>query len=113
MDNNSKYLTKVIVLSIIVIINIICIIAVISTVGKTIKDLSKNIEGGKVVASEFSPEEDYTTDSSSEQEEVESLDASSLFKLLMADKNVRKSLVLLAFALILLGVAVVVFIKIK
>lgn len=115
-DNNN--LSKIVIISIAVIINIICIIAVISTVGSAIKNLRANLESGNVASNQEVTEGEYASDGNnlnmeSTAEESEEINATDMFKLVMQDNAVRKSLILMVMGLILLGVAIYIFIKIR
>lgn len=117
-DNfNSKYILKLIAIIIIVIINIIALIGVVITVSGTVKKLKKDISTGKITkeiktsensieSREEIPSEDYG------MEDDFDLDVKSIFKVAISDKNVRKSLILMVFALLLLAGAIFILVKV-
>lgn len=123
-DNNNKFLFKMIVIVIVVIINIIALIGVFITVGQTIKNLREDLADGKINKNisqvqennNSNYEQEYTNSESQEDEDSDfevNIDTSSIIKAVMQDKNAMKSLILMAIALILLGLAVFVLIKLK
>lgn len=111
---DNTYLTKIIIISIVVLINILAVIGVIKTVGSAIKNLEKDIKFGKI-----SNTQDVTEENNFSQAENNSYEKSSesfgarLLKLIALDKNVRKSFILLIIGIILIGVAIWVLIKIS
>ena len=115
INNNSKYILKVVALIIVVIINVIAIIGVVSTVGKTVGDLKTNLAKGTISkeASGNKNEVSLTNEADENIEYEEDMDFGNLFKKAIKDKDVLKSIVLMAIALILLAGAVFVLIKLK
>lgn len=120
-NSTDSYLFKIILIIIIVIINIVALIGVITTVSTTKKDLQKKIETGQV-GERTDLEENYISEnivsgSIDKEDTISQIDAkeisSNILKLVTKDKNVRKSLILMFFALILLGIAIYVLIKVK
>lgn len=122
---NTKYLAKVIAIIIIVIINIIALTGVVVTVNSTVKNLKENLRTGKISKDNIKEEgslyenkiEDYNViPEGMEEADFEDdmdIDFKSIFKIAMADKNVRKSIILMVIALILLAGAIYTLIKLK
>ncbi len=116
-NSTESYLFKIILIIIIVIINIAALIGVITTVSTTKKDLQKKIETGQV-REKTDLEENIDSGSIDKGEDTMSqIDgkeiSSNILKLVTKDENVRKSVILMCIALILLGIAIYVFIKVK
>lgn len=125
-NNNTKYITKVAIIVIVVIINIIAIMGVITTVGSAIKALKSDIDAGKIYDKEVSSTREYENklqegdanfeyDTESEMEgDLElNIDMQSILKLAISDESVRKSLILMIIALILLAGAIYILVKLK
>lgn len=123
--SNSEYLSKIILIIIVVIINIIAIMAVIITVGRSIKSLKSDIDSGKISKGSFQTSEygnemeegneiaTYDTEDGMEEDSELGIDVKSLLKVAMLDSNVRKSLILMVCALILLAVAIYILVKLQ
>ena len=126
-NSNTRYLAKVIAIIIIVIINIIALMSVVATVGSTVKNLKQDIQTGKISKENLKEEsrlyENKIEDSNIIPEGMEEadfeddmdidLDFKILFKMAMDDKDVRKSIILMVIALILLAGAIYTLIKLK
>ena len=123
MNDSNKFILRRLVIIIIVILNVIALIAVFWTVGGTVKKLKNDIATGKISKEKTqniqyqnteAEENETTTDSYDDELDMDlDIDMQSIFKLAIADKNVRKSLILMVFALILLAGAIYILIKLK
>ena len=113
---NNKIMVKLVAIIIVVIINVIALIAVFATVGSAIKDLREDIKTGKVY--EKSEEDNNTKDENYLEDSGDigldvNINFEMVFKAAIADSNVRKSLILMVFALILLAGAIYILVKLK
>ena len=115
MNDGSKYIFKLTAIITVIIINIIAIIAVVTTVGSALKNLKKDISSGKIVSSQNQTQNNETEYMGEQEsfEEQNELDFSNLLKIVMADKSVMRAVILMVIALVLLGVAVFILIKLK
>lgn len=120
LDNNSKYVFKVVVLIIVIIINIIAILGVVSTVSKTVMELRTNISTGKISKEKSNEDLNKINENDKIIEPADTVDSDetdlnfgNLFKNAIKDKYVLKSIILMSIALILLAIAIIVLIKLK
>ena len=118
MDYGSKYIFKLIALIIVVIINIIAVIAVITSVGGALKDLKKDLSTGKIEINKDTQNQAQYNEVSEETEQNDytnenELDFSTILKIVIANKNAKKSIILMTIALLLLAGAIFILIKLK
>lgn len=122
MNDGNKYIFKLTALIIVIIINIIAVTAVITTVGRTIKNLKNDLSNGKITVSKENQNQNQNQTQQNELDgeteqgnftDENELDFGDLLKMVMADKNARKSIILMIISLVLLATAIFILIKLK